>query len=89
MQTRQPTTLAVSITFFVIASIFVALRFVSRIFVVRRIALHDYLMLLAWVRWNLPSAGDGPCTSLGACSAGWTGPCGKKNLTWHETHSED
>ncbi|CAI7629384.1 unnamed protein product [Penicillium pancosmium] len=49
MQTRQPTTLAVSITFFVIASIFVALRFVSRIFVVRRIALHDYLMLLAWV----------------------------------------
>jgi hypothetical protein len=65
MQTRQPTTLAVSITFFVIASIFVALRFVSRIFVVRRIALHDYLMLLAWVRWNLSSAGDGPCTSSG------------------------
>ncbi|GLI76934.1 hypothetical protein PoHVEF18_005212 [Penicillium ochrochloron] len=33
METRRPATLGVSITFFVIASIFVALRFVSRIFV--------------------------------------------------------
>lgn len=49
MQSRRPATLGVSITFFVIASIFVALRFVSRIFVVRRVGLHDYLMLFAWV----------------------------------------
>ncbi|KAJ5281460.1 Major facilitator superfamily domain general substrate transporter [Penicillium angulare] len=49
MTGRQPTTLGVSITFFVIASVFVALRFISRIFVVRRVALHDYLILLAWV----------------------------------------
>ncbi|KAJ5176349.1 Major facilitator superfamily domain general substrate transporter [Penicillium canariense] len=49
METRRPETLGVSITFFVIASIFVALRFISRIFIVRRVGLHDYLMLVAWV----------------------------------------
>ncbi|KAJ5095280.1 Major facilitator superfamily domain general substrate transporter [Penicillium argentinense] len=48
METRRPATLGVSITFFVIASVFVALRFISRIFVVRRVGLHDYLMLVAW-----------------------------------------
>lgn len=46
---RRPAVLAVSIPVFVVASLFVALRFVSQIFVVRRVALHDYLMLLAWV----------------------------------------
>jgi hypothetical protein len=59
METRRPVTLGVSITFFVIASIFVALRFVSRIFVVRKVGLHDYLMLVAWVR----------CCSLGSLHA--------------------
>ncbi|KAF7719103.1 MFS-type L-fucose-proton symporter [Penicillium ucsense] len=49
MDTRRPATLGVSITVFVIASIFVALRFVSRIFIVRKVGLHDYVMLLAWV----------------------------------------
>ncbi|KAJ5081510.1 Major facilitator superfamily domain general substrate transporter [Penicillium alfredii] len=49
MQGHRPVVLGVSVTFFVVASIFVALRFVSRIFVVRRVALHDYLMLVAWV----------------------------------------
>ncbi|KAJ5655510.1 Major facilitator superfamily domain general substrate transporter [Penicillium longicatenatum] len=49
MAGRQPVTLGVSITFFAIATVFVALRFISRVFVVRRVALHDYLMLLAWV----------------------------------------
>ncbi|KAJ5712780.1 Major facilitator superfamily domain general substrate transporter [Penicillium malachiteum] len=49
MTSRRPATLGVSITLFVIASVFVALRFISRIFVVRRIGLHDYLMLLAWI----------------------------------------
>ncbi|EAW10126.1 putative MFS monosaccharide transporter [Aspergillus clavatus NRRL 1] len=45
---RRPEVLVVSIIFFVLATVFVALRFVSRIFVVRRVGLHDYLMLLAW-----------------------------------------
>ncbi|KAJ5426752.1 hypothetical protein N7465_001822 [Penicillium sp. CMV-2018d] len=49
MEGRQQATLGVSITFFSIASIFVALRFISRIFVVRRIGLHDWLMLVAWI----------------------------------------
>ncbi|CAG8891141.1 unnamed protein product [Penicillium egyptiacum] len=49
MEGRQPPTLGVSITFFCIASIFVALRFISRIFVVRKIGLHDWLMLIAWI----------------------------------------
>ncbi|KAJ5610284.1 hypothetical protein N7510_007003 [Penicillium lagena] len=49
MQDRRPMVLAVTIPFFVIASIFVALRFVSRIFVVRKVGFHDYLMLLAWL----------------------------------------
>lgn len=64
MQTRQPATLGVSISFFVVASVFVALRFVSRIFVVRKIGLHDWLMLVAWVcgiflAWTLQVAGVG------------------------------
>ncbi|KAJ5907884.1 hypothetical protein N7495_000566 [Penicillium taxi] len=58
MESRRSATLGVSITLFVIASIFVALRFISRVFVVRRVGLQDYLMLLAWgatrLNWNLP-----------------------------------
>ncbi|KAL4740356.1 major facilitator superfamily domain-containing protein [Aspergillus similis] len=49
MEDRRPEVLVVSIVFFSLATIFVALRFVSRIWVVRRLALHDYLMLLAWL----------------------------------------
>ena len=49
MEDRRPEVLVVSIVFFSLATIFVALRFVSRIWIVRRLALHDYLMLLAWV----------------------------------------
>ncbi|KAL4873126.1 hypothetical protein BDV12DRAFT_160421 [Aspergillus spectabilis] len=49
MEDRRPEILVVSIVFFVLATVFVALRFVSRIWIVRRLALHDYLMLLAWL----------------------------------------
>ncbi|RAL05755.1 putative MFS monosaccharide transporter [Aspergillus ibericus CBS 121593] len=49
MEDQRPEVLVVSIVFFVIATVFVALRFVSRIFIVQKVALHDYLMLLAWV----------------------------------------
>lgn len=49
MADRRPEVLVVSVIFFALATVFVALRFVSRIFVVRRVGLHDYLMLLAWV----------------------------------------
>lgn len=52
MEDRRPEVLVVSIVFFVLASVFVALRFVSRIWIVRKVTLHDYLMLLAWVYWH-------------------------------------
>lgn len=41
--------LAASIPFFVLASIFVGLCTISSIFVVKKLKLNDYLMLLAWV----------------------------------------
>jgi hypothetical protein len=46
---RATPTLVVTIVFFVLASAFVALRFVSRVGVVRKVVSHDYLILLAWV----------------------------------------
>lgn len=49
MDDRRPEVLVVSIIFFVLATVFVALRFVSRIFVVRRVGVHDSFMLLAWL----------------------------------------
>lgn len=49
MEGRQPAVLGVSISAFVLASLFVALRFISRILIVRKVVLHDYLMLIAWV----------------------------------------
>lgn len=49
MQERRPEVLVVSIVFFTLASVFVALRFISRLWIVRKLVLHDYLMLLAWV----------------------------------------
>jgi hypothetical protein len=49
MDNRETPTLVVTIVFFVLASVFVALRFVSRLGVVHKVAAHDYLMLLAWV----------------------------------------
>ncbi|KAL2867866.1 putative MFS monosaccharide transporter [Aspergillus lucknowensis] len=49
MEDRRPEVLVVSIVFFFLATIFVALRFVSRIWIVRRLTLPDYLMLLAWL----------------------------------------
>lgn len=49
MDDHRPQVLVVSIVFFVIASFFVALRFVSRLCIVRKVGAHDYLILLAWV----------------------------------------
>ncbi|KAH8693165.1 putative MFS monosaccharide transporter [Talaromyces proteolyticus] len=49
MDDRGMPTLVVTIIFFVLASTFVALRFISRLGVVHKIAWHDHLMLVAWV----------------------------------------
>jgi hypothetical protein len=50
MQDRQPAVLAVTLVVFVLASIFVGLRIVSRIGIIHQVRLHDYFMILAWVR---------------------------------------
>jgi hypothetical protein len=52
MGTVQEPVLAVTIAIFSFASIFVSLYMISAVFVVRKISLADYLMLLAWVRYN-------------------------------------
>ncbi|GAD99801.1 MFS transporter, putative [Paecilomyces variotii No. 5] len=49
MQDRRTAVLVVSIILFAIATAIVALRFISRIAIVKKILFHDYLILLAWV----------------------------------------
>lgn len=47
---RSSTSLVVTTVFLVISSVFVALRFISRIGVVKRFELDDWFMVAAWVR---------------------------------------
>jgi len=47
--TRGPAVLIVTIILLVLATLFVALRMVSRIGIVKRVTVDDYFMLLAWV----------------------------------------
>jgi hypothetical protein len=49
LATRGTSVLAVTIIFLVLATIFVALRVVSRVGIVKKVGLDDYVMLLAWV----------------------------------------
>jgi hypothetical protein len=49
MEGKQVTILAISIIVFLLATAFVALYFISCVFVVRVVRLADWLMLLAWV----------------------------------------
>ena len=48
-QNRGPPVLAVTTTFLVLSTIFVALRLVSRAGVVRKLSRDDYFIILAWV----------------------------------------
>lgn len=52
MGTVQEPVLAVTIAIFSFASVFVSLYMISVVFVVRKVSLADYLMLLAWVSYN-------------------------------------
>ncbi|KAI9797392.1 MAG: hypothetical protein M1825_006007 [Sarcosagium campestre] len=45
---RGPAVLAVTVTVIVVSSIFVILRFISRIAIVRKVSWDDYFMILAW-----------------------------------------
>ncbi|PNS20006.1 hypothetical protein CAC42_1453 [Sphaceloma murrayae] len=49
MQSRSVTVFAVTIVFFALATVFVALRLISRAYVVKRVSLDDRIMGLAWV----------------------------------------
>ncbi|GAM82448.1 hypothetical protein ANO11243_004280 [Dothideomycetidae sp. 11243] len=49
MTTRSVTVFTVTIILFALATVFVSLRMVSRAWIVKRISLDDYVMLLAWV----------------------------------------
>ncbi|OKL58978.1 hypothetical protein UA08_05757 [Talaromyces atroroseus] len=49
MEDRRTPTLVVTIVFFALASVSIALRFVSRLGIVHKIVSHDYLILVAWV----------------------------------------
>jgi hypothetical protein len=54
MDNRQVIVLTVSIFFFVLACLFVGLYVISSLFIVKKLALPDYLMILAWVGVNPP-----------------------------------
>jgi hypothetical protein len=48
VNTRGPVTLAVTITMLVLATLFVFFRFVTRIWIVRKVYLEDWFILAAW-----------------------------------------
>jgi hypothetical protein len=48
VDTRGPVTLAVTITMLILATFFVFFRFVTRIWIVRKVYLDDWLILAAW-----------------------------------------
>ena len=56
---RSQSVFGVTIAFFASATLFVVCRMLSRIWIVRRVSLDDYLILVAWVSLV--------CTSLLAC----------------------
>ena len=66
MEDRRPAVLIVSIIVFVLASLVVGLLFISKIFVVKKVASYDYLMLFAWVRTTSPL--PSPCEYYGSDS---------------------
>lgn len=53
IQNRGPVVLVVTTALLVASSVFVVVRFVSRIGIVKRISWDDYFILLAWVRASI------------------------------------
>lgn len=53
VENRGPVVLAVTTAFVVASTVFVALRLVSRIGVVRKVSKDDYFIVLAWVSSHL------------------------------------
>ena len=50
VETRSPAVLAVTVIMICLSSLFVLFRYLSRGWLVKRIGLDDWFMLLAWVR---------------------------------------
>jgi hypothetical protein len=50
VEDRGPVVLGVSTAMITVSSVFVGLRFASRIGIVRRVGWDDYTILIAWVR---------------------------------------
>lgn len=48
VESRAPVTLAVTLTMLVLATIFVFFRFLTRIWIVRKVYLDDWFILAAW-----------------------------------------
>ncbi len=53
MDDLRPVVRGVTIATFAVATVFVILRFMSRVLIVRKVQLHDYFMLMAWVSRDL------------------------------------
>ena len=49
MQDRGPTVLAVVIALFCVSTVFIVIRLISRIGVVKRVSNDDYAIIIAWV----------------------------------------
>jgi hypothetical protein len=47
---RGPTVRVVSVVFLVLATLFVTLRMISRVGIVKKVSVDDYVMCFAWVR---------------------------------------
>lgn len=56
IENRGPVVLAVTTAFLVASTLFVALRLVSRVGVVKKVSKDDYFIMLAWVSSQLSSA---------------------------------
>lgn len=52
MDDLRPVVRGVTLAFFAVATMFVILRFMSRVVIARKVQLHDHFMLLAWVSYE-------------------------------------
>lgn len=50
LETRGPIVLTITVTFLVVSTLFVVLRLVSRIGIVKKVTWDDHFIVLAWVR---------------------------------------
>ena len=68
VQDRGPAVLAVTATTIAVASAFVALRFTSRIGIVKKVSLDDYFMIAAWVCSLFSPSSHSDSMYLSSCS---------------------